>query len=74
MKTLREWRLDKLLSIGELARRSGLTKKSIIDLEYGRRPSPHFETIRRICDVLEVRPSEVTEFAQALEERSKDAA
>ena len=73
MRTLREWRLDRLLSIRELARRSGVTAKTIVDLEYGRR-RPHYETMRQLCAALDVAPGEVTEFAAALEERGKDAA
>ncbi|CAN5546206.1 hypothetical protein BH23CHL5_BH23CHL5_02020 [soil metagenome] len=74
MKTLREWRLERLLSVGELSRRSSVTKKSLIDLEYGRRPNVHYDTIRRVCEALDVQPTEITEFASALEERSKNAA
>ena len=74
MKTLREWRLERLYSVGELARRSGVTKKSLIDLEYGRRPNVHYDTIRRVSEALGVHPVEITEFAHTLEERSKNAA
>ena len=73
MKTLREWRLDRLLSVRELAKRSGVTAKTIVDLEYARR-TPHYETMRQLCGVLGVAPGEVAEFAAALEERGKDAA
>jgi transcriptional regulator with XRE-family HTH domain len=74
VKTLREWRLERLLSIGELSRRSGITKKTLIDLEHGRRSSVHYETIRRVSEALSVAPGEIAEFAGVLEERSKDAA
>lgn len=73
MKTLREWRLERLLSVRGLAERSGVTAKTIVDIEYGRR-RPHYETMRRLCAALDVRPADVTEFAAALEERGKDAA
>ena len=73
MKSLRDWRLDRLLSIRELAKRSGVTAKTIVDLEYGRR-RPHYETMRQLCAALGVAPGEVGEFADALEERGKDAA
>jgi transcriptional regulator with XRE-family HTH domain len=74
MKTLREWRLDRLMSVGELARRSGITKKTLIDLEYGRRSNAHYDTIRQVSAALDVQPAEITEFASVLEERSKNAA
>ncbi len=51
MKTLREWRLDRLLSVRDLAKRSGVTAKTVVDLEYGRR-TPHYETMRQLCAVL----------------------
>ncbi len=73
MKTLREWRLDRLPSVRGLAAKSGVTAKTIVDREYGRR-APHSDTIRRLCAALDVRPGDVTEFAKALEERGKDAA
>ena len=73
MKALREWRLDRLLSIRGLAERSGVTAKTIVDLEHGRR-QPHYDTMRQLCEALDVRPGEVTEFVAALEERGKDAA
>jgi transcriptional regulator with XRE-family HTH domain len=74
MKTLREWRLERLLSVGELARRSGITKKTLIDLEYGRRSNAHYDTIRQVSAALDVQPAEITEFASVLEARSKNAA
>ena len=73
MKTLREWRLDRLLSVRGLAAQSGVTAKTIVDLEYGRR-RPHYDTMRKLCAALGVRPGDVTEFAEALAERGKDAA
>ena len=73
MKPLRAWRLDRLLSVRELARRSGVTAKTVVDLEYGRR-TPHYETMRQLCAALGVAPGEVAEFVAALEERGKDAA
>ena len=73
MKSLRECRLDRLLSIRELAKRSGVTAKTIVDLEYGRR-RPHYETMRQLCSALGVEAGDVAEFAAALGERGKDAA
>ena len=73
MKPLREWRTERLLGIRELAERAGVTKKTLIDLEYGRRLA-HFATIRSISEALGVDAREVTEFAAVLDERGKDAA
>jgi transcriptional regulator with XRE-family HTH domain len=65
--------MERLLSLAALAEQSGVTKKTLIDIEHGRR-LPHYATIGSVCGVLEVAPSEVTEFEAALEGRSKDAA
>lgn len=74
MRTLREWRVEKMLSVNTLARLSGVTKKSIIDIEYGRR-RPHYQTMADISRVLDVTPREIAEFAAVLEERTgKEAA
>jgi len=73
VKSLREWRIKRLLSLAALAEQSGVTKKTLIDIEHGRR-LPHYGTIAAVCRVLDVAPGDVTEFAAALEGRSKDAA
>jgi transcriptional regulator with XRE-family HTH domain len=64
-KSLRTHRLEKLLSIRGLAERSGVTAKTILDLEHGRR-RPRLETMRRLCEVLSVAPGDVTEFRTVL--------
>lgn len=64
MKTLREWRAQQLLTIRDLAGRAGISSQTIVQIEHGRK-TPRARTIRRICDALEVEPSEVTEFAAA---------
>jgi transcriptional regulator with XRE-family HTH domain len=73
MKGLRDWRIERLLSLAALAEQSGVTKKTLIDIEFGRR-LPHYATIAAVCGALNVAPGDVTEFAAALEGRSKDAA
>ena len=73
MKSLREWRIERLLSLAALAEQSGVTKKTLIDIEHGRR-LPHYGTIAALCRVLNVAPAGVTEFAAAMLERGKDAA
>ncbi len=67
MKTLREWRATRLLGVKALALRSGVSNKTIVQIEHGRQV-PKFSTIRRLCDALEVEPQEVSEFAAAIAE------
>jgi transcriptional regulator with XRE-family HTH domain len=73
MKTLREWRMARLMSVRALERAAGVTQKTIIDIEYGRR-RPHYGTIGKLSAALGVEPADVAEFAVALEEWGKDAA
>ncbi len=73
MKTLREWRMARLLSVRALEKAAGVTQKTIIDIELGRR-APHYATIGKLSAALGVEPGEVAEFAATLEERGKDAA
>jgi transcriptional regulator with XRE-family HTH domain len=70
VRTLREWRVERLLSVRQLAEVSNVTAKTIVDIEHGRRRA-HFATMRSICAALQVSPREVTEFASVLDERSK---
>jgi transcriptional regulator with XRE-family HTH domain len=73
VKTLREWRALRLESSKTLAVKAGVSNKTILDIENGRQV-PFFRTMRRLSDALGVNPSEVAEFAAAIEERGKDAA
>ena len=73
MKTLREWRATRLESSKTLALKAGVSNKTILEIE-NRRNVPTFRTIRRLSEALDVDPSEVEEFAAAIEERGKDAA
>ena len=41
-----------------LAEQSGVTKKTLIDIEHGRR-LPHYGTIAALCGVLKVAPTEL---------------
>jgi transcriptional regulator with XRE-family HTH domain len=70
MKSLREWRAERLLSADALAAKAGVSNKTIVQLEHGRQ-LPTFRTIRRISDALGVPPSEITEFNRAIAERGK---
>lgn len=73
MKTLREWRTEKLHSVRELADLAGVTHKTVIDLEHGRRRAT-YSSMRGLAEALGVPAAEITEFAAVLEERGKDAA
>ncbi|MEA2514344.1 MAG: helix-turn-helix protein [Thermomicrobiales bacterium] len=73
MKTLREWRAARLLSTKTLAAASGVSNKTIVQIENGRQ-LPTFRTMQRLSTALDVAPEEITEFAAAIGERGKDAA
>lgn len=62
MKTLREHRHAKFMSIEDLAAKAGVSTKTIVDLEHGR-TQPKFRTIRKISEALGVDPMEIAEFA-----------
>lgn len=70
MKTLREWRTERLWGIRDLARAAGTSDKTVVQVELGRQV-PTFRTIRRISDALGVEPQQIREFAAAIEERGK---
>jgi DNA-binding XRE family transcriptional regulator len=73
MKTLREWRAERLESSKTLATKAGVSNKTILEIENGRN-LPTFRTMRRLSEALGVQPADVEEFAAAIEERGKDAA
>jgi len=70
VKSLREWRTQRLWSVRDLAGAAGVSTKTVVQIEHSRQ-LPTFRTMRRICGALEIEPAEVTEFAEAL---GKDAA
>jgi transcriptional regulator with XRE-family HTH domain len=65
MPTLREVRRGKLISIEGLAEASGVSTKTIVEIELGR-SVPRLRTIRKLSEALEVAPSGVEEFAAAI--------
>jgi transcriptional regulator with XRE-family HTH domain len=71
MRSLREWRAEQLLSTKKLSALTGVSNKTILDIEHRRR-TPTFRTIQRLSETLEVDPKEVTEFAEAIARRSQD--
>ena len=64
MKSLREHRHARFISIEDLAEKAGVSTKTIVDTEL-RRTQPKFRTIRKISEALGVDPAEVAEFAAA---------
>jgi transcriptional regulator with XRE-family HTH domain len=68
MPTLREIRLGQALSQRDLAKKAGVTPKTIVDLELGRH-EPRLRTIRTLAEALGVHPQDIDEFRQAIEEK-----
>ncbi len=66
MKTLREWRVEKLLGVKALAKLAGVSNTTIIQIERGDQV-PMFRTIRRLSTALDVEPREVAEFRQVMD-------
>jgi transcriptional regulator with XRE-family HTH domain len=69
VKTLREQRTERLLSLRDLASRSGTTAKTLVDLEHGRRLAT-FKTMTAVSAALGVAPHEIREFADAIAVRA----
>jgi transcriptional regulator with XRE-family HTH domain len=67
MMTLRECRRRKLMSIADLAKATGMSTRTIVDIEHGR-TVPRLLTIRKLSDQLGVTPDEIEEFNRAIEE------
>lgn len=59
-------RRRRLLTIRELAERSGCSKATIVDIEHGRR-RPQPGTMRRLSEALGVDPELIAEFAAVLD-------
>ena len=73
MKTLREWRQERMMSTRDLAKTAGISDKTLIQLELGRQ-RPQWRTMRALCTALGVTPREVVEFAAVLEGEEAAAA
>jgi transcriptional regulator with XRE-family HTH domain len=69
MTTLREARLQALLSMRQLARKAGISPTTIYLLESGQR-SPQLLTIYKLSRALGVCPEEIEEFRRALDRES----
>jgi transcriptional regulator with XRE-family HTH domain len=70
MRSLREWRAERLLSTKGLSALTGVSNKTILDIEHKKR-MPTFRTIQKLSDALNVEPKEVSEFADAIARRSR---
>ena len=70
MQSLRQWRAARLLSSKTLAAHTGVSNKTILDIENGKR-TPTFRTIQTLSNALGVEPQEVNEFADAIAKRSQ---
>ena len=66
MTSLREARLQALLSIRQLARKAGVSPTTIYLLESGQH-SPHLLTMYKLSRALGVEPTEIDEFRAAIE-------
>lgn len=67
MSALRRIRVDKRLSIPELAEASGVSPEQIRHIEGGRALNPRPETLGKLADVLGVQPSELDPILTAAE-------
>ncbi len=67
-RSLRELRVERLLSIRELARLANVAPSTVYLIESGR-STPHPATMRRLAAALSVDPYGVTEFRRAIERR-----
>ncbi len=72
-KTLREHRIDGMLTYRDLAEASGVAVTTIMSLERGIR-RPHFATMVAVAGALDVSVREIAEFDLALEAKLSDAA
>jgi transcriptional regulator with XRE-family HTH domain len=66
-RTLREHRRARYLSQQELAARAGVSLATINKAERQERLRWHLSTMRRVADALGVDPTDIAEFAEALE-------
>ena len=57
-KRLREFRVERALTLRALGERSGVAYDTINKLELGRRPA-HASTIRKLANALDVEPKEL---------------
>ncbi len=66
MMTLREARARRVLTVRGLAEVAGVAPATVYRLEH-RRSAPRFNVIRALSAALDVEPTEIAEFAAAIE-------
>ncbi len=72
MRTLREWRAARLLTIRDLAAKANVANQTIVQIEHGR-ISPRLSTMRRLSEALDVGPAEISEFNDAIRRSGEPA-
>ncbi len=73
MRTLKEFRHARMLTLTELAVRADVAYATVQAVE-GHKREPSIRTIRKISEALGVEPNGIVEFAKALELRGADRA
>jgi transcriptional regulator with XRE-family HTH domain len=66
MVTLREARATRLLTVRGLAERAGVAFSTVHLIETGK-SVPHFDAIQKLSAALDMEPTEIAEFAAAIE-------
>lgn len=67
MTDLKELRVRQALSIRDLAKKAGVSPRTIVQIE-AERLTPRFSTMRKIAGALGVTPADVAEFSQAMDQ------
>lgn len=67
MRTLKEARAERLLTLRALAERAGVAFSTVHLIETGK-SVPRFEVIKKLSAALDVEPKDIAEFAAAIED------
>jgi transcriptional regulator with XRE-family HTH domain len=67
VQPLRAWRTQQMMSMKDLADTADVSPQTLLAIEHGRRLRPNYAVMRRISQALGVEPSEIAEFAAAVE-------
>lgn len=70
MTRLEQLRLDALLSRQALARGAGVAYQTVINLEEGKGGRPHIDTLRKLAEFLDAKPSELMRPALPLDQET----
>ena len=65
IRTLMQWRRERLLTIRSLAAAAGVSTRTVLRLEHGLQV-PHPSTIKTLAAALGVEPRQVREFRSAM--------